>query len=71
MMSMTIGAYSTSGSFFASLCFISSSLLAFALGLGLRFGLHTNPRAKNLYIIEYMFVVLSVSLTILFRPCIY
>lgn len=31
----------------------------FALGLGLRFGLHTNPRAKNLYIIEYMFVVLS------------
>lgn len=41
-----------------------SSLLAFALGIGLRFGLHTNPQGKNLYIIEYMFVVLSVSLTI-------
>jgi len=46
---------------------LTSSLLAFALGIGLRFGLHTNPQAKNLYIIEYMFVVLSVSLTIRIR----
>jgi hypothetical protein len=44
--------------------FISILFLAFALGIGLRFGLHTNPHSKNLYIIEYMFVVLSVSLTI-------
>ena len=43
---------------------LTNLLLAFALGLGLRFGLHTNPQGKNLYIIEYMFVVLSVSLTI-------
>ena len=40
---------------------VINSLLAFALGLGLRFGLHTNPQGKNLYIIEYMFVVLSAS----------
>ncbi|KAJ7904703.1 RTA1-like protein [Mycena olivaceomarginata] len=31
----------------------------FAIGLGTRFGLHTNPESKGLYIIEYLFVVLS------------
>lgn len=31
----------------------------FALGIALRFGLHKDPQAKNLYIMEYMFVVLS------------
>ncbi|KAF7977424.1 hypothetical protein HWV62_3570 [Athelia sp. TMB] len=31
----------------------------FALGLAMRFGLHTNPEGKGLYIIEYLFVVLS------------
>jgi hypothetical protein len=33
--------------------------LAFALGIGARFGLHTMPENKSLYIIEYLFVVLS------------
>ncbi|KZP32996.1 RTA1-domain-containing protein [Athelia psychrophila] len=31
----------------------------FALGLAMRFGLHTNPEGKGLYIVEYLFVVLS------------
>ncbi|KDR83684.1 hypothetical protein GALMADRAFT_219515 [Galerina marginata CBS 339.88] len=31
----------------------------FALGLSVRFGLHTHPQSKGLYIVEYLFVVLS------------
>jgi len=31
----------------------------FALGIGTRFGLHTNPDGKGIYIVEYLFVVLS------------
>ncbi|KAJ7094591.1 RTA1-like protein [Mycena belliarum] len=31
----------------------------FALGIGTRFGLHSQPEAKGLYIVEYLFVVLS------------
>ncbi|KJA30219.1 hypothetical protein HYPSUDRAFT_125712 [Hypholoma sublateritium FD-334 SS-4] len=31
----------------------------FALGLSIRFGLHLHPQSKGLYIIEYLFVVLS------------
>ncbi|KAF8974506.1 RTA1 like protein-domain-containing protein [Flammula alnicola] len=31
----------------------------FALGLGTRFGLHVHPQAHGLYIVEYLFVVLS------------
>jgi hypothetical protein len=31
----------------------------FALGLATRFGLHNDPRSKGLYIVEYLFVVLS------------
>lgn len=34
----------------------------FALGLSIRFGLHVHPQSKGLYIIEYLFVVLSVRL---------
>ena len=34
----------------------------FALGLSIRFGLHLHPQSKGLYIIEYLFVVLSVRL---------
>lgn len=32
---------------------------AFAVGLALRFGLHSNPDSKGIYITEYLFVVLS------------
>ena len=35
----------------------------FALGIGLRFGLHAQPDSKGLYIVEYLFVVLAVSTT--------
>ncbi|KAJ7068463.1 RTA1-like protein [Mycena amicta] len=31
----------------------------FALGIATRFGLHKNPESKGLYIVEYLFVVLS------------
>ncbi|KAH8091067.1 RTA1-like protein [Cristinia sonorae] len=31
----------------------------FAVGLGLRFGLHAQPESKGIYIAEYLFVVLS------------
>ncbi|KAJ7591041.1 RTA1-like protein [Mycena floridula] len=31
----------------------------FATGLGLRFGLHSHPESKGIYIAEYLFVVLS------------
>jgi hypothetical protein len=31
----------------------------FALGIGLRFGLHAQPDSKGLYIVEYLFVVLA------------
>ncbi|PPR07047.1 hypothetical protein CVT26_005248 [Gymnopilus dilepis] len=31
----------------------------FALGLAFRFGLHSHPESKGIYIVEYMFVVLS------------
>ncbi|KAF7292330.1 RTA1-domain-containing protein [Mycena chlorophos] len=31
----------------------------FAFGIGTRFGLHTHPESKGIYIIEYLFVVLS------------
>ncbi|KAF9464496.1 RTA1 like protein-domain-containing protein [Collybia nuda] len=31
----------------------------FAFGLGTRFGLHIHPESKGLYIVEYLFVVLS------------
>ncbi|KAI0068733.1 hypothetical protein BV25DRAFT_1817642 [Artomyces pyxidatus] len=31
----------------------------FAIGIGSRFGLHTHPESKGIYIIEYLFVVLS------------
>jgi hypothetical protein len=34
--------------------------LAFALGIATRFGLHSHPESKGLYIVEYLFVVLSV-----------
>ena len=34
--------------------------LAFALGIGMRFGLHSHPDSKGIYIAEYLFVVLSV-----------
>ena len=33
---------------------------AFALGIGMRFGLHSHPDSKGIYIAEYLFVVLSV-----------
>ena len=38
-------------------------LLAFSLGIGTRFGLHSNPDSQGIYIVEYLFVVLSVSTT--------
>ncbi|CAK5262982.1 unnamed protein product [Mycena citricolor] len=31
----------------------------FAIGFGTRFGLHSNPEGKGLYIVEYLFIVLS------------
>ncbi|KAJ7178960.1 RTA1-like protein [Mycena filopes] len=31
----------------------------FAFGIGTRFGLHTHPDSKGIYIVEYLFVVLS------------
>ncbi|KAJ7228483.1 RTA1-like protein [Mycena pura] len=31
----------------------------FAFGIGTRFGLHTHPESKGIYIVEYLFVVLS------------
>ncbi|KAF9485300.1 RTA1-like protein [Pholiota conissans] len=31
----------------------------FALGIATRFGLHSNPQSKGIYIVEYLFVVLS------------
>jgi hypothetical protein len=34
---------------------------AFALGVALRFGLHSHPESKGIYIVEYLFVVLSVG----------
>ena len=33
----------------------------FALGISIRFGLHLHPDSQGLYIVEYLFVVLSVS----------
>ncbi|KAJ3485777.1 hypothetical protein NLI96_g4729 [Meripilus lineatus] len=35
------------------------ALYTFAVGLGLRFGLHADPESKPIYIAEYLFVVLS------------
>lgn len=35
------------------------ALIAFALGIATRFGLHTMPESKGIYIVEYLFVVLS------------
>ncbi len=32
---------------------------AFATGFGFRFGLHTHPESKGIYIAEYLFIVLS------------
>lgn len=61
MLSMVIGAYSKS--YPVSPLFLTHSMYpAFALGLGFRFGLHSQPESKGLYIAEYLFVVLSVSL---------
>ena len=37
-------------------------MIAFAVGLGLRWGLHDHPYNKTIYIVYYLFVVLSVSL---------
>jgi len=34
-------------------------IFTFSIGLGMRFGLHTNPDAKGTYIVEYLFIVLS------------
>lgn len=39
------------------------SLQAFALGIGFRFGLHIKPESSGLYIVEYLFVILSVRFT--------
>lgn len=33
----------------------------FALGISIRFGLHLHPDSLGLYIVEYLFVVLTVS----------
>lgn len=41
--------------------FNSDKRLAFAIGLSLRFGLHYKPQHREMYIVEYLFVVLSVS----------
>jgi hypothetical protein len=34
-------------------------LYCFAIGIGCRFGLHYQPQSKGIYIVEYLFVVLS------------
>lgn len=49
---------STSGQLVCNKNFTS---LAYALGLGTRFGLHMFPHSQGLLIVEYIFVVLSVS----------
>lgn len=34
---------------------------AFAFGIAMRFGLAVHPESKGIYIVEYLFVVLSVG----------
>jgi hypothetical protein len=59
MLSMVIGAYSMRlALIFSVVC--SLIRIAFAFGIGTRFGLHIHPESKGLYIVEYLFVVLSV-----------
>jgi hypothetical protein len=59
MLSMVIGEYSESRP--SSMCHphVLNLNLVFALGIAMRFGLHTMPESKGLYIVEYLFVVLS------------
>jgi hypothetical protein len=70
MMSMTIGAFSACAfpPDFLTWIDLFSNRLAFTLGLATRFGLHKNPQSHGLYIVEYLFVVLSVRLAILHMP---
>lgn len=39
----------------------TTHVTVFALGISIRFGLHLHPDSQGLYIVEYLFVVLSVS----------
>lgn len=62
MLAMVIACYSA----YHKIMVVKSSrphmvltFLAFATGLGLRFGLHAQPESKGIYIAEYLFVVLS------------
>lgn len=61
MMSMTIGAYSAFPSLDSSVRRYLTVNIAFAIGIGTRFGLHAHPESKGIYIVEYLFVVLSVG----------
>ena len=40
---------------------VTTHIPVFALGISIRFGLHLHPDSQGLYIVEYLFVVLSVS----------
>lgn len=65
---MTIGAYSeccSAGTYQT----LALSLAAFAFGIGTRFGLHVHPESKGIYIVEYLFVVLSVSSSLSLMLC--
>jgi hypothetical protein len=47
--------------FYLNISYFWCTNLVFALGLGTRFGLHAHPQSKGNYIVEYLFVVLSVG----------
>ncbi|THH30536.1 hypothetical protein EUX98_g3661 [Antrodiella citrinella] len=60
MLSMVIACYSTPfPPPLLPMLILSPPVTAFAVGLGIRFGLHVTPDSKGTYIAEYLFVVLS------------
>jgi hypothetical protein len=42
-------------------CGTLSGTIAYALGFGFRFGVHDYPDSLAIYIVEYLFIILSVS----------
>lgn len=65
MLAMTIGAFSELLNVLSSLnlfrMFFFINRLAFAMGIAVRFALHSKPDTIGIYIFENFFVVLSVS----------
>ena len=44
---------------------------AWAVGFGLRFGLHSNPDSQGIYIAYYLFIVLSVRCALMARSLVF